>query len=73
MTLGENLQTTNGLTSLATVDKKLSIPNATPTEVVVDGDAGEEPAKAAMEVMAAAADAVADGDSIIEAAEVVTQ
>ena len=64
-------QTTNGLTNLATADERSSTPNATPTEVVVDKDAEEEPAEAAMEVAGAVAADAEDADGIIEAAEVI--
>ena len=62
---------TNGLTNLATADERSSMPNATPTKVIADGDAEEEPAEAAMEVVGAVATDTVDADGIIEAAEVV--
>jgi hypothetical protein len=68
VTLGGNSQMTSGSTNSVTADERSSMPNATPTEVVVDEDAEEEPAEAAMEVVGAVA---ADADGIIEAAEVI--
>lgn len=69
-TLGGNSQMTSGSTNSATADEKSSMPNATPTGVVADGDAGEEPAEAAMEAVGAVAADAEDADGIIEAAAV---
>ena len=62
---------TSGSTNSATADERSSMPNATPTEVAVDEDAGEEPAEAAMGVVGAVAADAVDADGIIEADEII--